>query len=150
VWQVFLESRNDGKGFEMGLFKQMKDMKETVAAAPGMIEEAQKMAANAQAMAAQQQAAAAAYMAQQQAAAGAAPAAGPDFEPVAGVSLELYAEISKGLAAYNYDPNMAPTLAGEKGIAADSWQTAADTWNARMKANQAVAQRFNALYTGRA
>jgi hypothetical protein len=143
VWQVFLESRNDGKGFEMGLFKQMKDMKETVAAAPGMIEEAQKMAANAQAMAAQQQAAAAAYMAQQQ-------AAGPDFEPVAGVSLELYAEISKGLAAYNYDPNMAPTLAGEKGIAADSWQTAADTWNARMKANQAVAQRFNALYTGRA
>ena len=136
----------------MGLFKQMKDLKETVAAAPGMVEEAQKMAANAQAMAAQQQAAAAAYMAQQQAAAaaGAGAAAGPDFEPVAGVSLEVYAEISKGLAAYNYDQNMAPMLAGQKGIAPDAWQTAVDTWNARMKTNTAVAQRFNALYTGRA
>lgn len=45
---------------------------------------------------------------------------------------------------------MAPTLAGEKGTAADAWQSAADTWNARMEANPAVAQRFNALYTGRA
>ena len=134
----------------MGLFKQMKDMKETVAAAPGMVEEAQKMAANAQAMAAQQQAAAAQYMAQQQAAMATGAATGADFEPVAGVSLELYAEVSKGLAAYNYDPNMAPTLAGEKGIAADAWKTAGETWNARITANPAVAQRFNALYTGRA
>jgi hypothetical protein len=136
----------------MGMFKQFKDMKATVAAAPSMVEEAQRMAANAQAMAAQQQAAAAAYMAQQQAGAGAAAgvAAGPDFEPVAGVSLELYAEISKGLAAYNYDQNMAPMLAGQKGIAPDAWQTAVDTWNARMKTNPAVGQRFNALYMGRA
>jgi len=134
----------------MGLFKDMKDLKNVVAAAPDMVEEAQKMAANAQAMAAQQQAAAAAYMQQQQAAAVAVPAVGPDFEPVAGVSLELYAEVSKGLAEYNYDPAMAPQIASSKGIAADAWQTAADTWNARMKANPAVAQRFNALYTGRA
>ena len=133
----------------MGLFKDMKDLKNVVAAAPDMVEEAQKMAANAQAMAAQQ-AAAAAAMAQQQAAAAAAPATGPDFEPVAGVTLELYAEVSKGLAEYNYDQAMAPQIASSKGIAADAWQTAADTWNARMKANPAVAQRFNALYTGRA
>jgi hypothetical protein len=133
----------------MGLFKQMKDLKETVAAAPSMVEEAQKLAANAQAMAAQQQAAAAAMMAQQQAAA-AGPVTGPDFEPVAGVSLELYAEIAKGLAAYNYDQSKAPLIAGEKGISAEAWQTAGDTWNERIKANPAVAQRFNALYTGRA
>ena len=133
----------------MGLFKDIKDMKNVVAAAPDMVEEAQKMAANAQAMAAQQ-AAAAAAMAQQQAAAAALPATGPDFDPVAGVSLELYAEVSKGLAEYNYDQAMAPQIAGTKGIAADAWQTAADAWNARMKANPAVAQRFNALYTGRA
>jgi hypothetical protein len=134
----------------MGLLKDFKDMKNVVAAAPDMVEEAQKMAANAQAMAAQQQQAAAAMMAQQQQAAAAVPATGPDFAPIAGVSLELYAEVSKGLAEYNYDPAMAPQIAAMKGIAADSWQTAADTWNARMKANPAVAQRFNALYTGRA
>jgi hypothetical protein len=134
----------------MGLFKQMKDMKETVAAAPGMVEEAQKLAANAQAMAAQQQAAAAAMVAQQQAAMASGAATGPDFEPVAGVTLQQFADVSKGLAAYNYDPNMATMVAGEKGIAADAWQTAADTWNNRIKANPAVAQQFNAFYTGRA
>ena len=134
----------------MGLFKSMKDMKNTVAAAPDMIDQAQKLGANAQAMAAQQQAAAAAQMAQQQAAASAGDATGPDFEPVEGVSLELYAEISKGLAAYNYDQSMAPMIAGEKGVSPDAWQTAVDTWNARMKSNPAVGQRFNALYTGRA
>jgi hypothetical protein len=133
----------------MGLFKDFKDMKNMVAAAPDMIEEAQKMGANAQAMAAQQQQAAAAMMAQQQQAAAGA-ATGPDFDPVAGVSLELYTEVAKGLAEYNYDQNMAVQIAGMKGIAADAWQTASDTWNARMKSNAAVAQRFNALYTGRA
>jgi hypothetical protein len=133
----------------MGLFKDFKDMKNMVAAAPDMIEEAQKMGANAQAMAAQQQQAAAAMMTQQQQTA-AGPAVGPDFDPVAGVSLELYAEVAKGLAEYNYDQNMAVQIAGMKGIAADAWQTASDTWNARMKSNAAVAQRFNALYTGRA
>jgi hypothetical protein len=133
----------------MGLFKDFKDMKNMVAAAPDMIDEAQKMGANAQAMAAQQQQAAAAMMAQQQQAAAGA-ATGPDFEPVAGVSLELYTEVAKGLAEYNYDQNMAVQIAGMKGISADAWQTASDTWNARMKSNAAVAQRFNALYTGRA
>lgn len=129
----------------MGLFKDLKNMKETVAAAPDMIEQANQMAANAQQMAAQQQAAA---TAQQQAAATAA--TGPDFEPIAGVSIELYAEISKGLAAVNYDQSQAPAIAATKGVSAENWQTAMDGWNARITANPAVAQRFNALYTGRA
>ena len=130
----------------MGIMKDLKNMKDMVAAAPEMIEEAQKMAANAQQQA-QQQAAAAQ---EQQAAAAAAPTSGPDFEPVEGVSLELFAEVSKGLAEYNYDQSMAPQVASSKGIAADAWQTAADTWTARIKANPAVAQRFNARYTGKA
>ncbi|MBN1630268.1 MAG: hypothetical protein JW990_10920, partial [Thermoleophilia bacterium] len=132
----------------------IKQMKDTVHAAPDLVEQSMKMAANAQALAAQQQAAAAQALAQQQAAMAAAAggdmAAGPDFEPVAGVSLELYAEISKGLAAYNYDQNMAPMLAGQKGVSPEAWQTAVDTWNARMQTNPAVGQRFNALYMGRA
>jgi hypothetical protein len=131
----------------VGLFKDLKNMKETVAAAPDMIDQAQQMAANAQQMAAQQQAAAAGMM-QQAAAAGTA--AGPDFEPIAGVSIELYAEISKGLAAVNYDQSQAPAIAATKGVSAENWQAALDGWNARITANPAVAQRFNALYTGRA
>ena len=143
----------------MGLFKDLKGMKDTLQAVPDMVDEAQKMSANAQQYAAQQQAAAAAYM-QGGTVPGAAPTVpgaapvpapvGPDFEPIAGVSLETMAEVSKGLAAYNYDQSKAVEIAATKGIAADAWQTAMDGWNARIAANPAVAQRFNALYTGRA
>ncbi len=129
----------------MGIFKQMKDLKQTVAAAPEMIEQAQQLSANAQQMAAQQQAAA-----QQAASAQQAAAVGPDFEPIAGVSLELYADISKGLAAVNYDQTQAPAIAATKGVSAENWQAAVDGWNARMTSNPAVAKQFNALYTGRA
>ena len=126
----------------MGFLKQMKDMKATVAAAPEMINQAQQLGANAQAMAAQQQAAASAYQT-------AAAPAGPDFEPIAGVSLELYAEISRGLAAVNYDQSRAPEIAASHGVNATDWAAAVDGWNARMHSNSAVGQRFNALYTGR-
>ncbi len=128
----------------MGFLKQMKDMKATVAAAPEMINQAQQLSANAQAMAAQQQAAAQATQA-----ANTAPATGPDFEPIAGVSLELYAEISKGLAAVNYDQARAPEVALAHGVNATNWAAAVDGWNARIQANRAVGQHFNALYTGR-
>jgi hypothetical protein len=110
-----------------------------------MVEQAQQMAANAQQMQAQQ--AAAAQQASQQEAAG---ATGPDYEPISGVSLEQFAEVSKGLAEVNYDQSQAPAIAATKGISAESWQAAVDGWNARIKANPAVAKRFNALYMGRA
>ena len=129
----------------MGLFKQIKDMKQTVAAAPEMVEQAQQMAANAQQMQAQQ-AASAQQASQQEAAA----ATGPDFEPISGVSLEQFAEVSKGLAEVNYDQSQAPAIAATKGISGEAWQAAVDGWNARIKANPAVAKRFNALYMGRA
>ena len=127
----------------MGLFKQIKDMKQVVAAAPDMVEQAQEMQKNAQQMAAAQQAAAA------QSAAVTAAATGPDFEPIAGVSLELYAEISKGLAAVNYDQTQAPALAAAKGVTPENWAAAVEGWNARMQTNPAVGQRFNQLYMGR-
>lgn len=131
----------------MGFLKQMKDLKATVEAAPGMLQQAQQMGQQAQEMAAAQNAAA------QQAAAeaGVAPTGGEgDFEPIGGVSIELYAEVSKGLAAYNYDQSKAVEIAASKGVAAADWELAATGWNARMTSNPAVAQRFNALYTGRA
>jgi hypothetical protein len=134
----------------VGLFKQMKDMKTVVNAAPGMVDQAQQLGAQAQEMAAAQQAAA------QQAAAAAQAnanqqfaAGGPDFEPIAGVPLELYAEISRELANHGYDQSQAVQIAASKGVSADSWQAAMTGWNDRMKANPAIGQQFNKLYMGR-
>jgi len=139
----------------MGLFKSMKDMKNMAHEAPEMIAQAQQLGANAQAQAAAQQAAMQGGMmgmpsaGAPTAASTAATAVGPDFEPIAGVSLELYAEISKSLATVNYDQTRAPEMAAAKGVGGADWQAALDGWNARMSANPAVASRFNALYTGR-
>jgi hypothetical protein len=63
------------------------------------------------------------------------------------VSLSLYAEISRGLAAVNYDQARAPEIAAAHGVNAANWATAVEGWNARMQSNRAVGQQFNALYT---
>ena len=134
----------------MGMFKQFKDLKKTVEAAPGMIEQAQALGAQAQQMAAAQQAAA-----QQQAAAamaatpaGVGAAAGGSLDPVAGVTLEQYATVSKGLAAYNYDQSKAVLVASQHGISASDWEAASAGWNARITADPSVASAFNAAYRG--
>lgn len=131
----------------MGMFKQMKDMKKAVEAAPGLVDQSMQMAAQAQEMAAAQQAAAAQALAGAQAGApaGATPS-GPGMEPVAGVSLEQFAEVSKGLAAYGYDQSHAVQIAMSKGIVPDAWNQAVEGWNARIRTDPAVAQRFNALW----
>ena len=136
----------------MGLFKQMKDMKDTVAAAPGMIEQAQQMGANAQMMQAQMMAQQQAVMAQaqahQQAAAGnLAPQAG-GLDPIAGVSLQQYAVIVKAIAPLNYDQSALPGIAASHGIDGASWQQAHDGWNARIQGDPAVARAFSDVYRG--
>lgn len=134
----------------MGMFKQLKDAKKAVEAAPGLIDQSMQMADQAQQMAAAQQAAAQQAAAQQQAAAAqqAGAAAGPDFEPIAGVSLEQFADVCKGLAAHGYDQSKGVEVAASRGISPVDWQQALDGWNARVKANPAVAQRFSAAYHG--
>jgi hypothetical protein len=135
---------------EMGLFKQMKDAKKVIEAAPDLVAQAMQTAGQAQQLAAAQQAAAQQAMAQQaasaQAAAQPAAGAGPEYEPIAGVSLELFAEICKGLAAYGYDVSKGAAVAATKGVGPDAWQQAMDGWNERIRANAAMAQRFNVLY----
>lgn len=132
----------------MGFLRDMKDMKKTVEAAPGMVAQARELGAQAQQMAAAQQAASA----QAQAAAmgsmgtGSTTISDTELAPIAGVSLELYADISKGLAAYGYDQSKAVEVAASKGVSAESWQEALDGWNARITANRAIGARFNALY----
>jgi hypothetical protein len=74
---------------------------------------------------------------------------GPDFEPIAGVSLDQYVEISRGLAEYGYDQSKAVDVAASKGVPPESWQRATTGWNERIKASPAVARHFNKLYTGR-
>jgi hypothetical protein len=132
----------------MGLFKGMKDMKNMVDAAPGMIDQATQMQAQAQQMAAAQQAAMA-----NQTAANAGPATDTgtpspaELEPIAGVSMQVYAQVSKGLAAVGYDQSKAVELAAQRGIDADSWQQAVDGWNQRMQQNAAVGREFHRHYT---
>jgi hypothetical protein len=131
----------------VGLFKQMKDMKTMVNAAPGVVKQAQEMGAQAQQYAAAQQVASQQAAVEQRAAV-ASQASDADFEPIAGVSIERYVEVSKGLAAYGYDPTKATDVAASLGIDGDSWQTASEGWNQRMRANPGVAQRFNTIYRG--
>ena len=142
------------------MFKQIKQMKEAVAGAPALIEQAQEL----QAAASGQQAAAQQMAAQHQAAAagvpvggigaGIAPAPAPgslsdaDLAPIGGVSLDLYVELSRELGARGYTLEQAPALAAERGIAAADWQAAVDGWTGRMGANPAVALEFNRLYQG--
>ncbi|HEV3308948.1 MAG TPA: hypothetical protein VG815_00275 [Chloroflexota bacterium] len=135
----------------MGLFKSMKDMRDMVNASPDMIREAQALGAQAQELQAAQQVAMQQQLVQAQTAGAASQEAGVgDFEPIAGVSLETYTQIAKGLAEYNYDQTKGPVVALAHGVDEESWSAAVDGWNLRMRANKAVAQRFNAMYTGRA
>lgn len=131
----------------MGLFKQMKDMKDMVAAAPGLIDQSQEMAANAQVMQqqmmAQQQAAMQQAMGQQ----GAAVAPQPGgLDPIAGVDLQKYAKIVKAIAPLNYDQSLLPGIAASNGVDAASWTQAHDGWNARIKSDPGVASAFSAAY----
>ena len=129
----------------MGLFKQMKDLKDVVHAAPGLIDQSQELAANAQVM--QQQ-----MMAQQQAAmqqVGQQGATAPQpggLDPIAGVDLQKYAKIVKSIAPLNYDQSLLPGIAASNGVDAASWQQAHDGWNARIKSDPGVAQAFSAAY----
>jgi hypothetical protein len=130
----------------VGMFKQLKDAKDMINAAPGMVAQAQQMAAQAQQMAAAQQAAAQAQMAHAGGPAASVDPVGPDFEPIAGVPLDQFAAVSKGVAAYNYDQSKLVVIAASRGIPAQAWEAAHLGWNDRIKANPAVARRFNQLY----
>jgi hypothetical protein len=132
------------------MLKGFKDMKDMMAATPGLLEQTGQLQANAQAMQAAQATAPAGAHHGFGAPVAPAPLPAELSEPIAGVDLATYAQVSAGLAQFNYDTTRAPELAAQRGIAAADWQTASDGWNARITASPAVAQHFNAFYTGRA
>lgn len=125
----------------MGMFKQMKSMKNMVAAAPGLMDQAQQINANAQIMQAQ-------AAAQQQAVAHAPAAHSGALDPIAGVSLQQYAVIVRAIAPLNYDQSALPGIAAAHGIDGASWQLAHDGWNARIQGEPAVARAFSDIYRG--
>jgi hypothetical protein len=135
----------------MGLFKQMKDMKNMVEQAPDMVAQARQLGAQAQEYGAAQQAAAqqaaqaAMAQAEQQAATpGTAEAA--DFEPINGVTLEQYAAVCKQLGANAADATAAHAAAGAVGISAEDWDAASAGWGQRMQTNRVVGTKFRDLY----
>jgi hypothetical protein len=111
----------------MGLMRQLKGRKPMADAAPDQTWSAQQM----QQLIGRQQAS--------------ATGGGRDYEPIAGVSIEIYAGVAKDLAAYNYDPSAAIELAVANGISAANWEQATVGWNERIRTNRMVAQRFNEL-----
>jgi hypothetical protein len=131
----------------MGMLKGFKDMKNMMAATPGLMDQASQLQANAGAMQAQ------AAQAQGIPAHGAAPTEvlPPELAaPIAGVDLATFAQISAGLAQFDYDQSRSVELAALRGIDPVSWQAALDGWNGRITSSPAVARQFNAFYTGRA
>lgn len=139
----------------MNMFTSMID---TINAAPALIESANTLAAQAQTQAAMAPTAyaagagfpgtvgsqAAVNLANQQA--HGAPSA-EALAPIAGVTLEQYAQVSKGIAAFGYDTTKLVDVAAGLGISAGDWAAAQEGWGARIQADRAVGSRFNELYT---
>jgi hypothetical protein len=73
---------------------------------------------------------------------------GSDFDPIAGVSLELYTEITRHLTDAD-DLSQVVRLAEAKGISVANWDAAAEGWTARILANPEVGRQFSALYQRR-
>lgn len=129
----------------MGFLKQIKDMKNVVAQTPAMIDQAQKMAQQAQQLQAAQMAAAQAQMAQMPG----APAGAVDpalLEPIAGISLERYAQLSKSIGDRKLDQAGVESFVKLQGHSPEDWQAAYDGWNARFKNNMALSVQFGTLY----
>lgn len=120
------------------MFKQLGDMAKMVQAAPRLIDQADALAAQSQAYRLQMDA-----MAVQAMTAEPAPGA---LEPIAGVDLDRYARIVKGIAAFGYDEAKLPVIAGMFGIDAEAWATAQAGWGARIQADRGVGRRFNEIY----
>lgn len=136
----------------VGFVKDMKHASQAARSGGEMLAGKDQMLEQAAQMRAATQAGAAAGVGMAMPGATVMPPAGPiddaDLEPIAGVSLEQYVDISKGLAAYGYDQSKAVEVAASKGVSAASWEAAVAGWNDRIKANRAIGQRFNQLYMG--
>lgn len=132
----------------MGFLKQMKDMKAVVAAAPGMIEQGQQMAANAYAVQAAQATQMQQAMTYQQQAVQqySVPVTAEHLAPIAGVDLPTYSWVAKQVANNGYNQSLATGFAAQRGISAADWDAAAAGWSARMVSVPAIGTEFRRHY----
>ena len=134
----------------MGLFKSIKDMKDMVSAAPGLIDQSQQMAASAQAMQAAQMQQMGQMGQMQQAMAynqqvgQAIPA--EQLSPINGVDMPTYAWVAKRVAEQGYNQSLATGFAAQRGITAADWDAAAAGWSSRMTAVPAMGPEFRRHY----
>jgi hypothetical protein len=118
-------------------FKKLKNLKNVVSEAPDLIEQAQKLQEEAQGMQAAQMAAGA----------GAAEAIDPQLlEPIAGITLEKYAELAKAIGERKLDQTGIESFVKMHGLTPETWQAAYDGWNERFKGNMALSVHFGNLY----
>ncbi len=129
----------------MGLFKQMKDMKNVVAAAPEMISNAQALAGQAQQL--QQAQMAAMQTGSMPGMAGMGTPVDPaQLTPISGVSIELYAQLSKTIGEQRLDADGITRLLTTQGLTYGQWDEAYTVWNERFKANMALSAHFAMLF----
>jgi hypothetical protein len=120
----------------MNLLKSFKDMGAMMNAAPDLIQSANRLAENAKVQ--QAQAMAPAAVVEPSAAA---------LAPIAGVDLQVYVRVSKGIAAYGYDAAKLPLVAQAYGVSEANWALAQAGWAARIQNDAAVGAKFNQLYS---
>ena len=130
----------------MGLFKQMKDMKTMVNAAPAMVEQATALGAQAREMQAAQQVG----MGQVGSMPGPVDPNDPMLVPIAGIDLARYAQLSKAIGHYGLrSQEQIDEYMTNAGHTPAAWQEASDGWNARFKTNTGLsmlyAQHFSAV-----
>jgi hypothetical protein len=133
----------------VGLFKQMKDMKTAVEAAPGLVAQAQQLGAQAQSL----QAANAQAMGQVGLTGGMPGPVDPNdpmLAPIEGIDLMRYAQLSKAIGHFQLrSQEQIDDYMRSAGHTSDAWQSAYDGWNARFKANMSLstlyAQYFNSV-----
>ena len=123
----------------MSMFKQFGDMAKLVKAAPGLIDQADTLTAQSETYRARMDAQAVHAMTAQ-------PEPG-NLVPIAGVDLDVYARIVKGIAAFQYDETKLPVVAGMFGVDPSAWAEAQAGWGARIQADRGVGRRFNEIYS---
>jgi hypothetical protein len=75
------------------------------------------------------------------------PAGDPRLVPIAGVTIEQYASISKAAATGGADENTLVRLALGRGVESEiAWREAYDGWNARMRRDMQLSTHFGHLY----
>lgn len=126
----------------MGMFQQMKDLKGIVAAAPTMVAEAQALQASAKQYGV--------------VAAQGAPVLGmptttpidpadPRLAPIDGLTIEMYARVSK-VSAAGIDRASLIAYAAGLGIDEQTWDSASYAWTERMRGDMPLAVHFGNLY----